>query len=77
MTNLIQPLSTKRAMTSQQSLTEILSKLERSRFFGALEIKFEAGRVVLLRQTETIKLDDCRDNRGDHEQSKQCCSSSS
>src|ERR1700693_2127548 len=38
-----------------QSTIETLCELERLRFFGTLEIKFEAGRVVLLRKTEKIK----------------------
>ena len=42
---------------------EVLRTLERSHFYGSLEIKFEAGRVVLLRKTETIKPDH-RDTRG-------------
>ena len=49
--------------------TNILKELERERFYGSLEIKFEAGRVVLIRKTETIKPNDYRDNRGkQHEQ---------
>lgn len=50
-----------------QTVSDILTNLEQERFFGSLEIKFEAGRVVLLRKTETIKPTDenCRDNRGD------------
>ena len=40
---------------------EVLRTLERSRFYGSVEIKSEAGRVVLLRKTETIK-PDYRDN---------------
>jgi hypothetical protein len=49
-----------------QSTIETLCELERARFFGTLEIKFEAGHVVLLRKTETIKpsLEHCRDHRG-------------
>lgn len=49
-----------------QSLDQLLAELERQRFYGSLEVKFEAGKVVLLRKTETIKLvaDDFRDNRG-------------
>jgi hypothetical protein len=49
------------------STIETLCELERQRFFGTLEIKFEAGRVVLLRKTETIKptLEHCRNTRGD------------
>jgi len=48
-----------------QSITEIVHELERSRFYGSLEIKFEAGRVVLLRKTETIKPNNCRETRGE------------
>jgi hypothetical protein len=33
----------------------LVDELERGRFFGSLELKFEAGQVVLLRKTETIK----------------------
>ncbi len=43
--------------------TNILKELERERFYGSLEIKFEAGRVVLIRKTETIKPNNHRDNR--------------
>ncbi len=49
---------------NEQATTEILRELERNRFYGSLEIKFEAGRVVLIRKTETIKPQDCRNNRG-------------
>lgn len=43
----------------------LLSELERTRFYGTLEMKFEAGHVVLIRKTETLK-PSCqrRDNRG-------------
>lgn len=49
-----------------QSVTSILEELETSRFYGSLEIKFEAGRVVLMKKIETIKplLTNYRDNRG-------------
>ena len=49
---------------TDQALSEILRELEHSRFFGSLEIKFEAGRVVLLRKTESIKPNNYRNNRG-------------
>jgi hypothetical protein len=44
----------------------LLEEMARRRFYGSLEIKLEAGKVVLLRKTETIKpvADDCRGNRG-------------
>ena len=38
-----------------ESLIGMLRKLERDKFFGALEVKFEAGRVVIIKKTETLK----------------------
>ncbi len=49
---------------SERIINQILQELEQHRFYGSLEIKLEAGRVVLIRKTETIKLNDYRDNRG-------------
>ena len=48
---------------ASQPLAPLLAELEQSRFYGSVEIKYEAGRVVLLRKTETIK-PDFRDSRG-------------
>ncbi len=42
-------------MSTTASVSQLLDELARSRFFGTLEIKLEAGRVVLLRKTETLK----------------------
>jgi hypothetical protein len=36
-------------------LVELLRQLEQSRFYGVLEVKFEAGIVVLIKKTETFK----------------------
>ena len=49
-------------------LMSVLAEIERRRSFGSLEIKFEAGRVTLIRKPETIKpaAKDSRDNRGQH-----------
>ncbi len=48
------------------NINELLTELASQRFYGSLEIKFEAGKVVLLRKTETIKptVENCRTNRG-------------
>ena len=65
-------------MTPHLSLTTsdvplLLEQLRQERFFGSLEIKLEAGDVVLLRKTETIKPGinqqgrNHRDNRGQRE----------
>ncbi len=37
------------------AVNDLLRSLEQSRFYGTLELKFESGRVVLIRKTETIK----------------------
>lgn len=58
-------------MTNQDQIPAFIVRLSRERFYGFVELKFEAGQIVLLRQTETIKLENCRDNRGDHERRKQ------
>lgn len=46
-------------------LVQLFRHLEQSRFYGSVELKYEAGRVVLIRKSETLKLSDlgCRDNR--------------
>lgn len=40
-------------MTSD--VTQLIAQLTSQRFYGSLEIKFEAGRIVLLKKTETVK----------------------
>lgn len=47
-------------------LIELLRKLETSRFYGSLEVKFEAGQITVIKKTESIKpgLGDHRNNRG-------------
>ena len=48
-----------------ESVSELLNGFARAHFYGTVEIKFEAGKAVLLRKTETIKpQNDCRENRG-------------
>lgn len=53
-------------------LLELLHKLEASRFFGSVEVKFEAGQVIVIRKTESIKpgAGDQRNNRGQSDESK-------
>ena len=54
------------------AMNDLLHSLEQSRFFGTVELKFESGRVVLIRKTETMKpsAQDCRDNRGEADEHK-------
>jgi hypothetical protein len=35
--------------------TELIRQLARERFYGALTLKFEAGRIVLVKKEETLK----------------------
>ncbi len=47
------------------SLDYLLADLQRRRFFGSIELKLEAGHVVLIRKTETLKpFHDYRNTRG-------------
>jgi hypothetical protein len=42
-------------MHQQLTTEEILRSLGAQGFWGGLEIRFEAGKIVLLKKTETIK----------------------
>lgn len=46
-------------------LAQLLRELEQARFYGSLELKYEAGRIVLIRKSETLKPcgQSFRDNR--------------
>jgi hypothetical protein len=37
-----------------QDISEFTRELEKSRFYGSLELKYEDGRLVLIRKTETF-----------------------
>jgi hypothetical protein len=36
-------------------IPQLTNELERSRFYGSLELKYEDGRLVLIRKTETYR----------------------
>jgi hypothetical protein len=38
-------------------LVKLLKDLEDKRFYGSIEIKWESGKIVIIRKTESIKLD--------------------
>jgi hypothetical protein len=38
-----------------QEIFELLQRLARERFYGAVTLKFEAGRIVVLKKEETFK----------------------
>jgi hypothetical protein len=43
-------------------LIELLRNLERERFYGNVQIEFQAGDIALVRKTQTFKLDNTRPN---------------
>jgi hypothetical protein len=43
---------------------QLIRQLASDRFFGTLAIKFESGKVVVLKKEETIKPQYYRNNRG-------------
>lgn len=53
-----------------REIENIINGLERERFYGSLELRFENGRITVMRKSQTIKpstTQDYRDNRGaDH-----------
>jgi hypothetical protein len=53
-------------------LIRLLRQLGESRFYGSVELKYEAGRVTLIRKSETLKPSEqsCRDNRSIRHDSK-------
>jgi hypothetical protein len=54
-------------------LSQLLRELEATRFYGSLELKFEAGKLVLLKKTETLKpTQSCGDNRSTDEHDPEC-----
>ena len=38
-----------------KELFELIEKLIAQKFYGSVELKMEAGRIVLIRKTESIK----------------------
>jgi len=56
-------------MTADNDAVAILNDLVSRGFWGSLEITFQAGKVVLLKKTETLKPSQ-RNNRGDWDGTK-------
>jgi hypothetical protein len=47
---------------NEETITAMLLDLGRQKFFGSIELKLEAGRLILMRKTETF-VNDSRENR--------------
>lgn len=52
-------------MKIDPTIEQLVAEVQRDRFYGTLELKFEGGRFVIARKSETIKPLGGRDNRGD------------
>ncbi len=53
-----------KAMTNP-AVEMLLREFESDRLYGTIEVKYEAGRVVLIRKTESIKPAEQRHDDGD------------
>ena len=53
----------------QNEIETLINRLVEDKFYGALEIKLESGRIVLIKKTETLKptTNNFRANRGMHD----------
>lgn len=53
-------------------LTQYLASLERQRYFGKVELSYEAGKLTSLKETKTLKPADLirREHRGNDERSQ-------
>lgn len=45
------------------NLLRFIKELIAQKFYGSLELKFEAGKIVLLRKMENIKLEEVKDGK--------------
>lgn len=57
-------------MPSEPTIEEILREIEESRFYGALEIKFEKGIPVILKKSQNIKPSTHRNYRGESSENR-------
>jgi hypothetical protein len=46
---------------AMKDVIELVHRLGRERFYGALTLKFEAGQIVTLKKEQTLKLTDLSD----------------
>lgn len=62
----------RREVDAMNETGEFLKKLETARFYGSVEVKFEAGIPTLIRKTETFKPTEkhYRANGSDNEQTR-------
>jgi hypothetical protein len=49
------PLSVPVGEVFMDEAIELIRQLSRERFYGALTLKFEAGRIVIIKKEETLK----------------------
>ena len=51
-------ISTPPRSSAAPDIAKMVAELERQRFFGSVEISLQAGRVVLIRKVQTLKLEE-------------------
>jgi hypothetical protein len=51
------------------TIEKLVRELEHQRFYGVVELKFECGRMVLSRKTESIKPNESTDYRNNRDNS--------
>ncbi|TCK62415.1 DUF2292 domain-containing protein [Seleniivibrio woodruffii] len=42
--------------SQMEQLQDMLKEMFQTNFYGSVEVKFEAGRVTIIRKTESVKL---------------------
>ncbi len=42
--------------SQMEQLNDMLKEMFQTNFYGSVEVKFEAGRVTIIRKTESVKL---------------------
>jgi hypothetical protein len=56
-------MSNRATIEIDPSVEMVLKEYQRERLYGTIEVKYESGRVVLIRRIESIKPASLRDNR--------------
>lgn len=46
----------KSGKSQQEELQNVLSEMFQSDFYGSVEVKFEGGRVTIVRKTQSLKI---------------------
>ena len=55
-----------------EGIARLITELQDSRYFGTVELRFEAGKITYIKKTETLKPEDLthRENQGTNERNQ-------